>query len=83
MVWLRVRRGRIAQSPNDWQCVEPHGIPPKKTQKVKPQKKIPETDAIFENVAQANQQKDELADYQQQWHPSESLPKWDVKIIPT
>lgn len=27
--------------------------------------------------------KDELADYQQQWHPSESLPKWDVKIIPT
>ena len=27
--------------------------------------------------------KDELADYKQQWHPSESLPKWDIKIIPT
>lgn len=26
--------------------------------------------------------KDELADYQQHWHPSESLPKWDVKITP-
>lgn len=31
---------------------------PKKTQKVKPRKKIPETDAIFTNVAQANQSAD-------------------------
>jgi hypothetical protein len=27
--------------------------------------------------------KDELADYKQQWYPSESLPNWDIKIIPT
>lgn len=34
------------------------GLPPRKTQKVKPQKKIPETDAIFEPVAQANRAAD-------------------------
>lgn len=28
-------------------------------------------------------QRDELADYKQQWHCSESLPKWDIKIIPS
>ena len=26
---------------------------------------------------------DELADYKQQWHCSESLPKWDINIIPS
>jgi hypothetical protein len=30
----------------------------KKTQKIKPLKKIPETDGIFENVSQANQSAD-------------------------
>ena len=34
------------------------GVSPKKTQKVKPQKKIAETDAIFRNVAEANQVSD-------------------------
>ena len=26
---------------------------------------------------------DELASFKQQWHPSDSLPKWDITIIPT
>ncbi len=27
--------------------------------------------------------KEELAAYQEHWHPSENLPKWDVTILPT
>jgi len=26
---------------------------------------------------------DELEQYQSFWHPSETLPKWDVTIVPT
>ncbi|MDF5732766.1 MAG: hypothetical protein PUP92_33445 [Rhizonema sp. PD38] len=34
------------------------GVSPKKTQKTKPLKKIPQTDAIFENVFRENQASD-------------------------
>ncbi|MEL6502143.1 MAG: transposase [Cyanobacteria bacterium J06588_5] len=43
---------------DDGQYSESAGLSAKKTQKVKPKKKIPETDAIFEHVAAANQAAD-------------------------
>ncbi len=54
----RLRRNRIALSSDDGQCAQSARLPSKKTQKVKPLKKIPEPDAIFERVAEANQAAD-------------------------
>ena len=44
--------------PDDGHDSQSAGLSPKKTQKVKPRKKIPETDAIFKHVAAANQAAD-------------------------
>ncbi|MEA5495952.1 transposase [Limnoraphis robusta Tam1] len=41
-------------SSDNWRNTKSDGLSFKKTQKVKPLKKIPETDAIFENLAKAN-----------------------------
>jgi hypothetical protein len=46
-------------SSNHWRYFKSDGIPFKKTQKVKPLKKIPETDKIFENLAKVNKEADE------------------------
>ncbi|MCC3414546.1 MAG: hypothetical protein JGK01_16300, partial [Microcoleus sp. PH2017_03_ELD_O_A] len=42
-------------SSDNWRDFKSNGVSPKKTQKTKPLKKIPETDAIFENVLKENQ----------------------------
>ncbi|MEH2365480.1 ISAzo13-like element transposase-related protein [Nostoc sp.] len=46
-------------SPNTRGNSQSLGVSPKKTQKTKPLKKIPQTDAIFENVFRENQASDE------------------------
>ena len=54
----RATRNPTCPPSDHWRDSQSSGLPPKKTQKVKPLKKIGQTDAIFDNVAHENQSSD-------------------------